>query len=233
MKSEAPRPRVWYAAAFLFAVTSTLYEMAMFQSLVFFFGDSLLGPILLFAPFVVALAITASRTDVGEQTFARAQLLLGIAGTLSILVLVFLYAVLAAESRGSFSGILSVLLWVIAIAAQTGLGFLVGSHVPLLKRSVPSGPHTPTTMLGYGYLGLFASILGFPLWLFPQLGIFRTVFLAAGMNAYLAARTRAEHPTKNRRVLMTASALFAAVALGFLMSRGLESSIDRIVYGAN
>lgn len=230
---------VLVGGALLGGAAAMVYQFAIVSALIFILGDSVTLFAVFSGLFLCAMGLgcwAASRVTANRAAwFVRSQFFLSCGGFLSLPLLFLLHALLARQGEGS-SWAVSGALWTAGLAMDAALGFLAGLQLPLLAAlSDELELSRPlSALLGYDYLGSFLGALAFPLLLFPRLGLFRTAFVAALVDAFVAVTAAAALGGRPRRFDgggPAAWALAALIAGAIAQTPALEAFIDGLVYG--
>ncbi|MFC4159896.1 polyamine aminopropyltransferase [Chitinimonas lacunae] len=156
--------------------------------------------------------------------FIRIELLVGLIGGFSALLLFWMYTWMA----GSFLPLLYGLVFLI--------GTLVGLEIPLVMRLLEkqvSFRDLVSEVLSFDYLGALAVSILFPLWLAPQLGMVRTAILFGLFNTAVALWSvhLFRDQLAQRWVLQTqAIAVLLALCTGFVTADQLGSLAESTLY---
>ncbi len=222
--------------------SAMVYQFSVIAALTFILGDTLVLFSVFSGTFLFSMGLGAalvSKTTEAEVYFVRSQLGLAAVG-FSALPLIFL---LHAELSKSFilNADLSVgkagfSLWVVGLSAEVVFGTLIGMQLPLLQRIISNRSEIKlelSKILAIDYVGSFFGAAAFPLILFPFLGIFKAVFLAAAFNAIFSAFAVKILALKNRKYMAYAIVLTILIMAAFVKAPLLENSIDQIMYEKN
>ncbi len=235
------RARSLVLVVLLTAATAMVYQFSVVSALIFIMGDS----ILLFSVFTgvfllsmgVGSVLGARPTAAMDISFIRVQFSLAALG-LAALPLVF--CLFAASEYARRRGItlpqpaVVFTFWANGLLIDFLFGVLTGMQLPLLAglfRTLRLQDRSLASLLGFDYLGSFVGALAFPLFLFPSLGLFRTVFLASLINTTTALLSSALLEQRRSRSIWTAAVLAALALVAFLTSHTLEHAVDYFVYG--
>ena len=154
--------------------------------------------------------------------FIQIEILVGLIGGLSSLVLFMAFAELDAFRVVLYS-------WV----ALTGI--LVGLEIPLVLRILKDQfPFSDliSKVLSLDYLGGLAASLLFPLWLVPQVGLMQSSFVFGVLNVLVAVWTCHLFRDQHRRPMLTVQAYAVLVLLltGVAFSEVLSDFSERRLY---
>jgi spermidine synthase len=163
-------------SVFLIAVCGLIYELLFGTLSTYLLGSSVTQFSLVIGLYLTAMGIGSflSRFIIREllRAFLLVEILVGLIGGASGLLLFFAYAVLQ-----------SYLPWLIGVSLVVGT--LVGLEIPLLVRILRSRASLRAALgnvLALDYVGALAASLLFPLLLVPYLGLVRTGFLFGLLN---------------------------------------------------
>ena len=156
------------------------------------------------------------------RTFILVELLVGLLGGSSALLLFFAYAAV-----GVYLPVL--------VAACALVGFLVGLEIPLLVRILRRRGSLRATIgnvLSLDYLGALAASLLFPLVLVPRLGLVRTGFLFGLLNVLVALLGLRFFARQTRGLFLRLGAWGAAavLALGLATAGRTTSWLEDLLY---
>jgi spermidine synthase len=228
----------------LIAATSMIYQFSVTTALIFILGDSLVLFSIFTGLFLFSMglgAFLAGKKNSCLELLTNLQLTMASAGLL-VLPLIFLSfgfltqvrrnQLLVSAASTAASPLAEVILWSIGIGAEIGFGMLTGMHLPLLQDLFEDTGQTVAAILSYDYIGSFLGALLFPIVLFPYLGLFRTVFLAAFINLLLAGFSRNYAKTsKTPKTYFLFLLSFMFICLASINSAKFELYIDRLIYG--
>ncbi|WP_298643297.1 polyamine aminopropyltransferase [uncultured Cardiobacterium sp.] len=228
--------RTLIISVFIVASCGLAYELIMAALASYLLGDSILQFSSIIGLYLFAMGIGAHLTRYikDEDALARfieIELLVGIVGGLSALLLFVAFGLAAAPFRS--------LLYAFVLIT----GIIVGMEIPLvmrvLHREQAAFADLVARVLTFDYLGALAVSLLFPLVLAPRLGMARSALLFGLLNAAVALLTarifRAQLPryaALRRRALLVLAALAAAFVYADRITFHAEQSYfgDPIVY---
>ena len=212
---------VLLASVFIIATCGLVYELIAGTLSTYLLGNSVTQFSMVIGLFLTAMGIGSflSRFFSGNllRAFLLVELLVGVVGGVSALLLFSAFAVLQ-----SYLPLL--------VAVCLVLGTLVGLEIPLLVRIF----RTYTTLkaalgnvLALDYLGALAASLLFPLLLLPHLGLVRTCFLFGLLNVLvvLAALYTFRGRVAGARSLAAGGALAALLLAAGLATAGKTTSL--------
>ncbi|MFC8190856.1 polyamine aminopropyltransferase [Cellulomonas sp. NPDC057328] len=218
------RPTV-FAAALLVAVGGIVYELILGTAASSLFGDSVVA-------FSLATGVTMFGMGVGSllavrlarspgRAFVRNELLLGVLGGASVLLLFWAYAV-------------TDLAWVVFTLLSLLIGVGIGVEIPLLVALLKEHGRDESVsllskVLALDYLGALAASLLFPFLLLPTLGLVRTAFAVALLNVLVALFMLGRMGWPVRLTWPTAAVSVLLVA-GLVTATALEDAINTRLY---
>lgn len=174
------RVPILLASVLIIAICGILYELLISTISSYFQGSSILH-------FSIVIGLFLSFMGVGSfvsryfkkdllDWFIRFEILLGVIGGFSSLLLYVVYS-------------LSPYFYLVAFVIIGLLGSLIGLEIPLLTRIVREYESLKDAMakvLSFDYLGSLIASLAFPLILLPTLGVMRTAFVIGFLNIAVA-----------------------------------------------
>ena len=223
------------ASVFVIAAFGLAYELLIATVSSYLLGSSV-------TQFSVSIGIFIGAMGIGShlsQRFTRnllgsfilIELLIGLVGGVSVILLFWSYAA-------------GIAYWFVLYGMLIAIGAMTGLELPLLTRILRRYGSLRTTIaqaLSFDYVGALVGSLAFPLLLLPWLGLARTAFVIGLLNIAVAAwnisvfRPRLQRPA----ALLGGTVVVAAVlGFGFLFSVRIvslaESHLyeDEIVYSA-
>jgi spermidine synthase len=223
--------RLLILAVFVVASCGLAYELIAGALTSYLLGDSILQFSTIIGCYLFAMGIGShlSRYVKDEDVLTRfvdIELLVGLLGGLSAMVLFVVFAWLSAPFRST--------LYALVLA----IGILVGMEIPLVMRALNNSEtkfsELVSRVLTFDYLGALAVSLLFPLVLAPRLGLSRTALLFGIANVGIAFWTI--HRFRDRlkdvggRILRAAIVMVVLVA-GFLFADLLTQWSERGMYG--
>lgn len=180
-KKHLDKPAV-FAAALLVAVGGLIYELILGTAASYLFGDSTVS-------FSIATGMTLFGMGLGSLlagklanrpglNFAQNELLLSLLGGNSVLIL------FAAFGYSEFY-------WMVFVLLSLGIGIGIGIEIPLLvgllkEFGKKSSIDLLSKVLAADYFGALIASLLFPFLLLPKLGLMRTAYAVALLNAAVA-----------------------------------------------
>ncbi len=215
------------------AASAMVYQFSVISALTFMIGDSLILFSIFSGTFLFSMglgAIAATRGETPESYFVVSQIGLAIAGFLALPIIFMVYAT-QSETQN-----IAAFLWILGISAELIFGILIGMQLPLLQRIFARRTGTDLNLskiLAFDYMGSFIGAAAFPLLLFPFLGIFKAVFLAAALNILLSAAAAYTFGFKNLKYLVSSLCLAIVIIFSFFKAPLFEKTIDEIIYEKN
>lgn len=212
-------------SALVVAACGLVYELVAGALASYLVGDTVTRFSTVIGTYLFAMGIGAwlARHVTGDLigAFVRVELLVGVLGGFSTLVL---YAAFA-YGRGFDLALYGMVMLV---------GILVGLEIPLLLRILKDEMEFDllvSRVLSFDYLGALAASLLFPLWFVPRLGLTRTSLFFGLVNVAVAALTLALLRQPGRRGLWVGAALSAALLLaGWMAVEPLTRRLDRQIF---
>jgi spermidine synthase len=218
---------VLLASVFVIAVCGLIYELLYGALSTYLLGNSVTQFSLVIGLFLTAMGIGSflSRFVRGDlvRAFLTIEVLVGLAGGLSTLVLFVAYAVLH-----SYLPLL--------VGVSLCVGTLVGLEIPLVVRILRASGSLRAALgnvLALDYLGAFAASLTFPLLLVPHLGLVRTGFLFGLLNvgvALVGLRIFWRELAGARRLLAAALAAAAVLVAGLIGAGRTTTLLEDLLY---
>lgn len=218
-------------AVFVVASCGLAYELVAGALSSYLLGDSVLQFSTIIGCYLFAMGVGAhlSKYVRDEDVLARfvdIELLVGLFGGLSAMLLFIVFAWLAAPFR------------TVLYALVFTIGMLVGMEIPLVMRALHAAgvrfSDLVSRVLTFDYLGALAVSLLFPLLLAPHLGLARTALLFGVLNVAIAFwtihRFRARLANAGGRVLRASVVMLVLVA-GFIGAERLTQWSERAMYG--
>ena len=218
------RPTV-FAAALLVAVGGIVYELILGTAASYLVGDSVVS-------FSVATGLSLFGMGIGSLlaprlpgpsgiAFVRNELVLGLLGGSSVLVLFWAYGQ-------------TELYWPVFVLLAVGIGIGIGIEIPLLVALLKEHGRDESVgllskVLALDYLGALLASLLFPFLLLPVLGLVRTALAVAILNVAVALFMLARMGHQPRWTWTTGGAL-AALLVVFAASSGLEAALSTRLY---
>lgn len=180
MLANIQRHNLLLLATLLIAISGLVYELLAGTLSSYLLGDSVYQFSLVIGLFMTAMGLGAylSRFIQSEleQAFVIIQILLGLSGGLSALILFYAFTYL--HNYGIFLFLISVL-----------IGTLMGLEIPLITRILDRHHALKiniSNVLSADYLGALIAALLFPLVLVPQLGLLSTGLVFGMINLLVA-----------------------------------------------
>ncbi len=215
-------------SVFVIASCGLLYELVAAALSSYLLGDSVTQFSIIIGVYLFAMGCGSylSRFVVTGvvQRFIQIELLVGLVGGLSSLILFFAFVF--------FTSSYQPLLYALVLV----LGILVGLEIPLVMRILKRHynlRNLVSEVLTFDYLGALAVSLAFPLLLVPQLGLLRTSFLFGLMNSLVAALSIVlfRHELGARRLLTVFAVLTSTVlAVGLVFAERLTDYAQARLY---
>ncbi len=224
-------PSLLILAVFVVASCGLAYELIAGALSSYLLGDSILQFSTIIGCYLFAMGVGShlSRYVKDEDVLSRfvdIELLVGLLGGLSAMVLFIVFAWLSTPFRS--------VLYVLVFA----IGVLVGMEIPLVMRALNTGEtkfsDLVSRVLTFDYLGALAVSLLFPLLLAPRLGLSRTALLFGIANVAIAFwtihRFRNQLTNVSGRILR-ASGVAVVLVAGFVFADMLTHWAERGMYG--
>lgn len=215
-------------SVFVVASCGLAYELVAASLSSYLVGDSITQFSTVIGVYLFAMGVGSwlSRhiEDDIPARFIRIELIVGLIGGFSALLLFWMYTFMA----GSFMPLLYGLVFLI--------GMLVGLEIPLVMRLLENQlkfRDLVSEVLSFDYLGALAVSILFPLWLAPQLGMVRTALLFGLMNTAVAIWTVRLFWTELKRprwLQAQASMVMLALVAGFIGADELGSLAESTLY---
>lgn len=178
--------RIILSSAIL-AFCGLVYEFVFAQTLSILLGNSIVQYSLTIGVFMAAMG--CGSLFWGEREDAGA-ILLSLQIALCILAPLFFLALWILPPGYSVSYLF-----------VAGVGLITGAELPLLMRL--AGERDRLKVVAADYVGMLAACLMFPLLLLPEFGLFKTLFLAALLNAGVALSFWSRGKTGLRAAMVT------------------------------
>lgn len=199
---------VLLAAVFVIAICGLIYELLASTVASYLLGDSVTQFSTVIGVYLFAMGVGSYLSRFFERellaAFLRIEMLVGLVGGLSSLVLFLAFAELAAFRVVLYG-------WVLAT------GILVGLEIPILLRLLKDEldfSDLVSRVLSLDYLGALLASLLFPLWLVPRVGLMRSSFVFGVLNVLVAvAMAHLFHREHRRTGLLVESWVALAVLL--------------------
>ena len=220
---------------FVVGYCTIVYELLIGSISSYFIGDSI-------KQFSITIGLTMTSMGIGTLVsrffkknliywFILIELLIAIAGGLSVPILYFVYSI-----QFFYYPIMCILIIII--------GTLIGLEIPLLTRIMEEYfqlRENISNVLSLDYLGAFLASLAFPFILLPLLGIFNTSLSTGLLNLLIGILTfvwfKNKLTLKRKRMLKAQSILILILLIGCILfskeiSMYLENSMydDRVVF---
>lgn len=239
---KAYRDHLLVVAVLLIAATAMIYQFTVVSSLVFIIGDSLVLFSVFTGVFLFSMglgSLIAAKGTVSAERFVGTQFKLAVLGLVALPCIFLLFATTHYLRRTGMNlpiaGI-TLSLWAGGLLIDVAFGALTGMQLPMLQalfRNSRGEERSLATLLGFDYFGSFLGAAAFPILLFPHLGLFRTVFLAALVNTAVAMMSARLLGVKRSSHALWAAGLFVFVTASFLASHRFEQIVDTLVYGSH
>lgn len=221
-------PYVLLLSVFIVASCAIVYELLISTVASYLQGDTILQFSVTIGLFLTAMGLGSwlSRTvhDSLLRVFIVVELLVGIAGALSVPVLFFVYGSTPAE----FPPVMYVTIAVI--------GGLIGLELPLVTRILSDHMQLRVNLanvLSFDYLGGLVGSLAFPLLLLPHLGMVRTSLLVGTLNLLVACATAFVYRRQTAGNRLTAATLVIALLTVLVLlaaSDPLSAALEQRLY---
>ncbi len=223
--------RLLLLAVFVVASCGLAYELIAGALTSYLLGDSILQFSTIIGCYLFAMGIGShlSRYVDDEDVLSRfvdIELLVGLLGGLSAIVLFVVFAWLSAPFR------------TVLYALVLSIGILVGMEIPLVMRALNHGDAKFSVLvsrvLTFDYLGALAVSLLFPLVLAPRLGLSRTALLFGIGNVAIAFWTIHHYRDRLKAApgrILRASIAMAVLVAGFFFADSLTAWSERGLYG--
>ncbi len=223
--------RTLIISVFVVASCGLAYELVMAALASYLLGDSILQFSSIIGLYLFAMGIGAHLTRYvkDEDTLTRfieIELLVGIIGGLSALLLFVAFGFAAAPFR--------TLLYALVLI----VGTIVGMEIPLVMRVLNQQQadfkELVSRVLTFDYLGALAVSLLFPLLLAPRLGMARSALLFGLLNAAVAVLTarvfRAQLP-RYRAIQLRGMLVLLVLALAFTYANRITFAAEQSYFG--
>jgi spermidine synthase len=223
--------RLLILAVFVVASCGLAYELIAGALSSYLLGDSILQFSTIIGCYLFAMGVGShlSRYVKDEDVLARfvdIELLVGLLGGLSAMVLFVVFAWLSAPFR------------TVLYALVFAIGVLVGMEIPLVMRAMNNNgakfSELVSRVLTFDYLGALAVSLLFPLLLAPRLGLSRTALLFGIANVAIAFWTIHRFRDSLMHVsgrILRASLVMIVLVAGFFFADRLTGWSERGLYG--
>ena len=220
--------RTLIISVFIVASCGLAYELIIAALASYLLGDSILQFSSIIGLYLFAMGIGAHltkyiRDEDALSRFIEIELLVGIIGGVSALVLFVVFGLAAAPFR--------TLLYALVLV----VGIVVGMEIPLvmrvLNRRQADFKDLVAKVLTFDYLGALAVSLLFPLVLAPRLGMARSALLFGLLNAAVAVLTARAFKAELRGGIVLACLLLAFAAANRITFLAEQSYFgDPVVY---
>jgi spermidine synthase len=219
-----------FATAFVVATCGLVYELVAGAMGSYLLGDSVTQFSLVIGLYLSAMGLGSwlSKHVEGDlvRRFIRVEVLVGVVGGLSALLMLLSHAYLHTVRPVLFALVVIV-------------GTLVGLEIPLLMRVLKDRlafAELVARVLAFDYLGALAASLLFPMLLVPTLGLFRTALvfglLNTGVGFALSFVLAERLGTSTRAVRLEAALASAFLVAVFIGSERVEAIAERVIYDA-
>ena len=218
-------------AVFVVASCGLAYELVAGALSSYLLGDSILQFSTIIGCYLFAMGVGShlSKYVADDDVLARfvdIELLVGLLGGLSALVLFVVFAWLSTPFRATLYALVFL------------IGVLVGMEIPLVMRALHAEgarfADLVSRVLTFDYLGALAVSLLFPLILAPHLGLTRTALLFGILNVAIAIwtihRFRARLPKVEGQLLRAAFSMLVLIG-AFLGAERLTQWSERAMFG--
>lgn len=217
-------------AVFVIATCGLIYELVAGTLASYLLGDSVKQFSFIIGVYLFSMGVGSYFAKFIQKnllkTFVEIEILVGLVGGLSSVVLYFLF-----ENAASFQFVLYFLVFV--------TGCLVGLEIPLLMNILKDRVafrDLVSNVFAFDYIGaLLASIL-FPLFLMPHFGIMGTSLFFGMINVSIAIVLSfvLQNEVKRPRILQSKALIsFTILAVSFLFSDRLLGLSEEKFYGEN
>lgn len=205
--------RILLFSVFILSLCGIIYELVLGSLASYLLGNPVMQYSITIGVFLSSMGLGSYVSRYVEKdlirTFVRIEILLGLAGGLSVVLLNYLF---------SFSESF----YALHIFFLVVIGTLVGLEIPLLTRilkSYGSLKEIISNVLSFDYIGGLAGSLFFPLLLFPFLGRFLTSLVVGMVNIAVAfvIILLIDYGSRKKDLF------FAAVSLFLLLSLAINS----------
>jgi spermidine synthase len=215
------------ASVFIIAICGLIYELLAGALSTYLLGSSVTQFSIVIGLFLTAMGLGSllSRLFTREllRTFMVVELLIGLVGGCSALILFFAFAVL-----GTYVPLL--------VLVCLAVGTLAGLEIPLLVRILRGQASLRAALgnvLAIDYLGALAASLLFPLLLVPRLGLVRTGFLFGLLNVLVAlvGLYFFRRQIRGARLLVASGLALAGLLVAGLVTAGRTTSLlEDVIY---
>lgn len=195
-------------SAFVVATCGLVYELLAGTLASYLLGDSVTQFSTIIGTYLFAMGVGSWATGYVRRellaTFARIEIIVGIVGGCSVLLLLWLHGQ-TVNFRTALYGVVFL------------IGALVGAEIPLLLRILRSEfefKDVIARVFAADYVGALLASLLFPLLLIPHLGLVRTAFLFGAINVAVGMILLWRLPSRPSTVAARVLGVAALVGLG-------------------
>ncbi|KAB8137747.1 polyamine aminopropyltransferase [Gracilibacillus oryzae] len=222
--------RYLYFSSGIVSICGIVYQVLYGAAGSYLFGDSVLFYCITIGLFLMAMGIGAALSerikDFLVARFIQAEYMIALIGGLSIFGLFFIIAYFDA-------GIAQLYLYIVISLT----GFFTGLELPILIRRVEDIREdiskSTARVLFFDYAGSLIGSIGFALLLRPMLGLIKTAFFIAIINAVVALVVSIKFQREIHRPLLhkiIGGALIIFLTAGFLFGEGYANSFEQRLY---
>lgn len=214
-------------SVFCIAVCGLIYELLAGTVSSYLMGDSVYQFSIVIGVFVSSMGFGSYLTRFLDKNlpdrFVLIELIIGVVGGYSAVILFFAFAVIE-----NYTPILFLVTFV--------LGALIGLEIPLVIRilkDLSALKVTVSNVFTIDYIGALIASLLFPIILVPRLGLTRTAFLFGSINvavAFLGLFAFKDILKERRSLFITAILASALLALGFFQSSRISTYLENRLY---
>lgn len=223
--------RTLIISVFIVASCGLAYELIMAALASYLLGDSILQFSSIIGLYLFAMGIGAHLTryikDEDALTrFIEIELLVGVIGGLSALLLFVAFGLSAAPFR--------TLLYALVLIVGTVVGMEIPLVMRVLNQQQADFKELVSRVLTFDYLGALAVSLLFPLVLAPRLGMARSALLFGLLNAAVAVLTakifRRQLP-RYAAIQIRGTAVLAVLAVAFIYANHITFRAEQSYFG--
>jgi spermidine synthase len=201
-------PRLLLGSAFVVATCGLIYELLAGTLASYLLGDSVTQFSIIIGIYLFAMGVGSWLTQYVRSdlllTFANIELMVGVVGGVSTLVLFWLYDEIVDFHVALYALVLMI-------------GVFVGAEIPLLVRILKESGELKDVIarvFAVDYVGALLASIIFPLLLVPHLGLVRTAFLFGAVNVLTGLILLWQLPRSTPTFVSRTLGVLALVALG-------------------
>ena len=214
-------------STFTIAVCGLIYELLAGTISSYLLGDTVYQFSIIIGVFMASMGVGSflSRylSDNLQEIFIVVQIIVGLIGGFSTLILFFAF---------SYLDNYSVFLYLISIV----IGILIGLEIPIIIRILKIHrvlKLNVSNVLTADYIGALGAAILFPVVLVPQLGLYRTALLFGMMNVFVAGLsifTFGSGVVRRKQLVATTILAFVLLASGFFYSNSITGFFENRLY---